>query len=155
MNVKHNLGVVIGITLVTTLGVTTFMGQQTEGLLNGTSPIPADRRAPPAVTGDNVYVVWWTDQGTPNSNGEVMFRASTDGGSTFGDKINLSNTTNADSNKVEIDSDADSVVVTWWETNQTADTPVMRVSTDNGATFGPLLLLATNGTIGTEEEGGE
>jgi hypothetical protein len=66
---------------------------------------------------------------------------------TFGDKINLSNTTNADSTRVEIDSDADSVLVTWWETNQTSDTPVMRVSTDNGATFGPMLMLATNGTI--------
>lgn len=33
----------------------------------------------------------------------------------------------------------------------------MRVSNDNGATFGPMLMLATNGTIGeaggTEEEG--
>ena len=48
-----------------------------------------------------------------NSNGEVMLGASTDGGSTFGDIINLSNTTNADSWKAEIDSDADSVVVTW------------------------------------------
>ena len=75
-----------------------------------------------------------------------MFRASTDGGSSFGDKINLSNTTDADSTRVEIDSDADSVVVTWWETNQTDDTPVARVSTDNGATFGPLLTLATNRT---------
>jgi hypothetical protein len=83
-----------------------------------------------------------------------MFRASTDGGLTFEDKINLSNTTNADSSRVEIDLDADNVVVTWWEANQTANTPVMRVSTDNGATFGPLLTLATNGTIGeTAEEG--
>ena len=60
----------------------------------------------------------------------------------------MSNTTNSDSHKVEIDSDADSVVVTWWETNQTSDAPVMRVSTDNGASFGPVLTLATNGTIG-------
>jgi len=37
---------------------------------------------------------------------------------------------------VEIDSDADSAVVTWWETNQT---------------FGPMLVLATNGTIGEVE----
>ena len=85
-----------------------------------------------------------------------MFRASTDGGVSFGDKINLSNTTNADSWKAEIDSDVDSVVVTWWETNQTSDIPVMRVSTDNGATFGPILMLAANGAIGeaegTEEE---
>jgi len=86
-----------------------------------------------------------------------MFKASTDGGATFGDKINLSHTTNrgrSDSWKAEIDSDADSVVVTWWETNQTSDTPVMRVSNDNGATFGPMLMLATNGTIGEAEEGG-
>ena len=32
-----------------------------------------------------------------------MFRASTDGGVRFGDKINLSNTTDADSTGVEID----------------------------------------------------
>jgi hypothetical protein len=109
--------------------------------------------APPAITGDNVYVAWWTND-TANNNNEVMFRASTDGGQTFGDKINLSNTTDADSTRVEIDSDADNVVVTWWETNQTDDTPVMRVSNDNGEIFGPLLRLATNGTIGeTAEEG--
>jgi hypothetical protein len=85
-----------------------------------------------------------------------MFRASTDGGQTFGDKINLSNTTNSDSSNVEINSDSDNVVVTWWETNQTSDTPVMRVSDDNGVTFGPVLKLAPNGTIdgseGEEEE---
>jgi hypothetical protein len=42
-------------------------------------------------------------------NDEVIFRASTDSGKTFGDKINLSNTTDADSTRVEMDSDADSV----------------------------------------------
>jgi hypothetical protein len=89
-----------------------------------------------------------------DGNEEVIFRASTDGGATFGDKINLSNTTNADSTRAEIDSDADSVVVTWWETNQTSDTPVMKVSGDNGATFGPSLVLAKNGTIGEAEEEG-
>lgn len=115
----------------------------------------SDRKAPPAITGDNVYLAWWTND-TANSNEEVMFRASTDGGQSFGDRINLSNTTDADSTRVEIDSDADSVVVTWWETNQTDDTPVIRVSNDNGATFGPQLQLATNGTIGqaAEEEQG-
>ena len=59
-------------------------------------------------------MAWWTNK---TGNDEVMFRASTDAGKTFGDKINLSNTTDADSTRVEIDSDADNVVVTWWETN--------------------------------------
>jgi hypothetical protein len=109
--------------------------------------IIAERKAPPAITGDNVYVAWWTNT---TGNDEVMFRASTDVGETFGDSINLSNTTDADSTRAEIDSDADSVVVTWWETNQTDDTPVMRVSNDNGATFGPVLPLTANGTLGED-----
>jgi hypothetical protein len=89
------------------------------------------------VTGDNIYVAWWTNN-TFNNNDEINFRASTDGGQTFGDKINLSNTTDFDSSNVEIGSEGDSVVVTWWETNQTGETPVVRVSNDNGATFGSL-----------------
>ena len=36
--------------------------------------------------GNNVYIVWWTNK---SENWEVMFRASNDGGATFGDKINL------------------------------------------------------------------
>jgi hypothetical protein len=35
--------------------------------------------------------------------------------------------------------------------NQTHDTPVTRISKDAGQTFGPLLVLATNGTIGAED----
>ena len=115
---------------------------------------PTSRRAPTSVTGDNVYAAWWTNN-TFNNNDEVNFRASTDGGQTFGEKINLSNTTNFDSSNVEIESDGDSVVVTWWETNQTSETPIMRVSNDNGVTFGPILRLAPNGTIGETGEEGE
>ena len=116
----------------------------------------AERKAPSVVTGDSIYIAWWTNN-TENGNEEVMFRASSDGGATFTDKINLSNTTDADSWKVEIAGEGDSVVVSWWETNQTSDIPVARISTDAGETFGPLIVLATNGTISAteeEEEGG-
>jgi hypothetical protein len=109
------------------------------------------RRAPPLIVGDNVYVAWWSNN-TANGNNEVLFRVSTDDGSSFSDKINLSNTTDSESERVELDSDGESLVVTWWETNQTDEIPVMRVSDDNGETFGPILRLATNGTIGEEEE---
>jgi hypothetical protein len=105
-----------------------------------------DSKAPVVVSGDNIYVAWWTNN-TENGNEEVMFRASNDGGQTFGDKINLSNTTDADSWRVEIAGEGADVVVTWWETNQTSDTPVARISTDGGQTFGPMLRLATNGTL--------
>src|SRR5215213_3953523 len=101
--------------------------------------------APIATSDNNVYITWWTNK---TGNMEVMFRASTDNGVTFGDKINLSNTTEADSDDAEIAASGDSVYVTWWERNETSDTPVARVSNDNGATFGQVLMLATNGTIG-------
>ena len=101
--------------------------------------------APIATSDNNVYITWRTNK---TGNDEVMFRASTDNGVTFGDKINLSNTTEADSDDAEIAASGNSVYVTWWERNETSDTAVARVSNDNGATFGQMLMLATNGTIG-------
>ena len=109
-----------------------------------------DSKAPAVVSGDNIYIAWWTNN-TENGNEEVMFRASNDAEQTFGDKINLSNTTDADSWRVEIAAEGADVLVTWWETNQTSDTPVARISTDGGETFGPVLRLATNGTISSDE----
>jgi hypothetical protein len=142
---------VIGIVVITTTPpLAAIVGdKETEKLQRGL--------APSVVSGDNIYIAWWTNN-TQNANEEVMFRASTDGGQTFGDKINLSNTTDADSWRVEIAAEGETVVVSWWETNQTSDIPVARISTDAGETFGPMLMLGTNGTISSteeeEEEGG-
>ena len=102
------------------------------------------KEAPIAISGNNVYIAWWSNK---TGNDEVMFRASTDNGVTFGNKINLSNTTEADSQDAEIAAAGNKVYVTWWERNQTSEEPVLRISNDNGATFGPLLRLASNSTI--------
>jgi hypothetical protein len=107
-------------------------------------------KAPVVVSAENIYVAWWTNN-TENNNEEVMFRASNDGGATFGDKMNLSNSPDADSWRVEIAAEGADVVVTWWETNQTSDTPVARISADGGQMFGPVLRLASNGTISSTE----
>lgn len=110
-------------------------------------------KAPMVTSDDNVYVTWWTNK---SGNWEVMFRASNDNGVTFGDKINLSNTTDTDSENAEIAASGENVYVSWWENSLQNGTSksVLRVSTDNGATFGPVLMLGTNGTIG-EVQGGE
>ena len=107
--------------------------------------------APMAVSedGNNVYIVWWTNK---SENWEVMFRASNDGGATFGDKINLSNSSGAESQNAEIVAAGENnVYVTWWETNPETGSSesVLRTSTDAGRTFGPLIMLGTNGTITT------
>lgn len=87
-----------------TIGVTKMLLQQADAIITGPGP-GRSQAAPVAMTGDNIYVAWWTNK-TAKNNDEVMFRASTDAGKTFGDKINLSNTTNADSNRVEMSGDA-------------------------------------------------
>ena len=66
-------------------------------------------RTPIATSGDNIYITWWSNK---TGNEEVIFRVSTDNGATFGDKINLSNTTAVDSDDAEIAASGDSVYVT-------------------------------------------
>jgi hypothetical protein len=101
--------------------------------------------APIATFGDNIYIAWWTNK---TGNDEVMFRASANNGQTFDNQINLSNSSNTDSQDVEIETNENgNVIITWWERNSTSNEPVVRISTDNGITFGPLLKLSTNGTI--------
>jgi hypothetical protein len=65
------------------------------------TPDPAEPKAPMASSqdGNNVYIVWWTNR---SGNWEVMFRASNDGGATFGDKINVSNSPDTQSRTAEI-----------------------------------------------------
>jgi hypothetical protein len=147
--------------VVVTAGIfstTTIIIQSAQAFIDPTMDNVAEpRKAPTVVSGDNIYIAWWTNNtAAENNNEEVMFRASNDAGATFSDKINLSNTTDADSWRVEISAEGENVVVSWWEMNQTSDVPVARVSNDGGATFGPLMMLAANGTLGsTEEEEGE
>jgi hypothetical protein len=141
-------------------GITTMIGinqSADAALMDGSVRFTAEPKAPIAVSedGNNVYVVWWTNNNTENNNEEVMFRASNDGGQTFGDKINLSNTTAAELEDVEIDAEGANVIVTWWERNQTANEHVMRISNDSGQTFGPLLMLSSDSTLSAASANGE
>lgn len=47
-----------------------------------------------------------------------MFRASNDGGATFGDKINLSTSSDTQSKTAEIVTAGNNVYITWWELNE-------------------------------------
>lgn len=99
--------------------------------------------APIATSGNNVYLVWSSNK---TGNYEIMFRASLDHGQSFENKINLSNS-GSESQNPEVQSSGDTVFVTWWERNSTSNEPVLRISTDDGRTFGPILKLSFNGPI--------
>jgi hypothetical protein len=107
-----------------------------------------------AASGDNVYVVSWDRK---SGNWEVFLARSTDNGETFEETINLSNTSDTRSDQAQIVAEGENVYLSWWEKSENGTRqPVMRVSNDDGETFGPLLMLGANGTIGiTEEEGAE
>ncbi|MFY9965383.1 MAG: hypothetical protein WAK50_06550 [Nitrososphaeraceae archaeon] len=99
-----------------------------------------------ATSDENVYVVWGNNSTTDN-NTEIMFRASNDGGQSYADKINLSNSSSSNSTDFDIEATDNNVIVSWWETNATSVEPVIIFSNDHGTTFGPILRLASNGTI--------
>jgi hypothetical protein len=102
------------------------------------------KRVPIATSGDNVYLVW---QDNKTGNWEIFFKASSDGGKTFGSKINLSNDTTRSDNGI-ISAEGNNVYVTWWNTNNQTGLrePIFRASDDNGKTFGERLMLSSNVT---------
>ena len=124
--------------------------ERTNSLMETGTNFVVEPKAPMAVSqdGNNVYIVWWTNK---SENWEVMFRASNDGGQTFGDKINLSNSSDTESQNAEMVAAGDNVFVSWWETSPETGSSesVLRVSNDAGQTFGPTIMLGVNGTIST------
>jgi hypothetical protein len=105
--------------------------------------------APMATSGNNVYVAW-----PSNLTGhlEILFRASSDNGQTFLDKVNLSNTPNVDSIDPQIATSGNQVYISWWEDyGNGTRVPFFKASIDNGQTFGSVLSLSDNGPIPVQD----
>jgi uncharacterized protein (UPF0333 family) len=143
-NVMKQYLTVCGIAVIALamIGTTTTMTYAVEKPSKSSRALPALI----AASDENVYVVWGNND-TANNNSEVMFRASIDGGQTYGDKVNLSNSSSSNSTDFDVEATIDNVIVNWWETNQTSAEPMIVFSDDRGATFGSILRLASNGTI--------
>ena len=143
MNEKLVLVVIVMINLGTAVMATTTTIQQQVNAVTSKRDFQGGTQT--SIFENDVYVAWWTNK---TGNDEVMYRLSSDAGKTFIDKVNLSHTPNSDSVDVEISADEGRVAVSWWERNQTLNEPVIRISNDNGKTFGPVLKLASDGPIG-------
>jgi hypothetical protein len=154
MDIRSILGIItmigLGITITTVVVTNPILVLQQQSVEAFTLPGfgRSEPKAPMVALGDNLYTVWWTNK---SGNWEVMFRASNDSGQMISDKINLSNSADADSQNAEIAASGNNVYVSWWETstnpaNKTSES-VLRISNDNGNTFGPTLMLGNNGTL--------
>jgi len=134
--------VVVALSYAATNSITVLSQNLANATRNGGEVLSA--KAPIATSGDkNVYVTWWSNK---TGNDEVMFKASTDGGKTFSNKMNLSNTPKSDSQDAQIAAAGNNVYITWWERNATSNEPVLRVSNDYGKTFGEKIMLSNNAT---------
>ncbi|MFQ5969793.1 MAG: sialidase family protein [Nitrososphaerales archaeon] len=90
-----------------------------------------------AVSGSNVYVVW--EDFTPG-NWNILFRASTDNGASFGNIVNVSNTAE-ESGRAQIAVSDSNVYVVWQDFTARKFDILFRASTDNGASFGNTVKL--------------
>jgi hypothetical protein len=120
MNEYISASVIVIMALVATAAAASLLLESIEVAASVTTTLTPVLLVPIAISGDNIYVASSTNR---TGNYEVMFRASTDGGAIFTDKINLSNSTDAESQDVQIAADNDNVIVTWWERNATSNEP--------------------------------
>ena len=90
---------------------------------------------------NNLYVIW-NDNDTKNYN--VMIKRSSDGGITFSKPINLSNSTNADSNNPQLASTANELFVVWQGNFKGQFDIFLSKSSDGGITFSKPINLSNS-----------
>jgi hypothetical protein len=90
--------------------------------------------------GDSAYVAWRDD--TPG-NLDILFRASTNTGTSFAPTLNLSNNTGS-SNSPDVEAYGDDVYVAWYDSTLGNFDSYFRASEDNGNSFGSTLNLSNN-----------
>jgi hypothetical protein len=90
--------------------------------------------------GSNVYIVW--QDNTPG-NFDILFRVSTNNGSTFGSAKNLSNNA-GDSTNAQISSVSDAVRIVWQDDTLGDSDILFKASGNEGVTFGSTKNLSNN-----------
>lgn len=86
-----------------------------------------------ATSGNNEYVAWWDNT---TGNWEVSFVKGSDGGKTFDNPINISNSSDARSVGARIAAEGNNVYVAWMDIKPGEKHVMVRASNDNGQTFG-------------------
>ena len=86
-------------------------------------------------TNETMYVVWQDETQGVNGTSEIYFKKSTDGGSSFGDTINLSNNTGDSTDPYLASSNGMNVYVVWRDDSAGTEQIYFKRSSDGGASF--------------------
>ena len=108
----------------------------------------------PAITlnEDNVFVVW-PDNKTSTGKSDIFLAKSLDGGASFNDVLNLSNTTGRSANP-ELILSGTNIYVTWLEDLNNSDNweIFFKASNDNGTTFNKPINISNNTGLSEDPE---
>lgn len=113
---------------------------------------PSRNRAAITLNEDNVFVLW-PDNKTSTGKSDIFLAKSADGGASFKDILNLSNTTGRSANPELIISGAN-IYVTWLEDfNNSGNWEIyFKASNDNGTTFNKLINISNNTGLSEDPE---
>ena len=123
-----------------------FLSKSSDGGITFSQPInlsndSSDSINPQLATVQNNLFVIWNDNSTKNYN--IMIKRSSDGGITFSQPINLSNTTKADSINPQLASTANELYVVWQGNNKEGQFDIfLSKSSDGGITFSQPINLS-------------
>lgn len=99
-----------------------------------------------AASKNNVYVVWSeSTQSSTDNNYDIYFKASSDGGKTFGSTINLSDNPSF-SEHPQIAAVENNVYVVWTDNTSGHKEVLFRMSTNQGKAFGKVLTISDENT---------
>jgi hypothetical protein len=117
----------------------------------GNSPVKT-LKAPPsdtisvdtvvATSGNNEYLVWWDNT---TGNWEVSFAKSNDGGKTFGDSINISNSSDALSIGARMAAQGSNVYIAWIDIDKNTGQKqgMFRTSSNEGQSFEKPIIVGS------------
>jgi len=143
LNIKEviQIGLVIVLTLIVVLCPLFMTSRGGNNSLNSYSA-----KAASATSVNDIYVFSFSNK---TGNDEIMFRSSTDGGSTFSNTVGLTNSTSPNPKDVEISADDKNIIISWSERNVSGNQSLNDTLPDDGVTLGIVLLRLPNGTINT------
>jgi len=99
-----------------------------------------------AVSGSNVYVAWHEFESSSSQSPEVYFSRSTNNGSTFSGRVNLSNSAGVYSSEEQIFASGSNVFVIYTEDDGIQKKVYFRRSTNSGSSFAARKLLSDAGS---------
>jgi hypothetical protein len=125
---------------------------QSASSLDPSQTSPSRNRPAITLNEDNVFVIW-PDNKTTTGKSEIFLAKSADGGASFKDILNLSNTTGRSANPELIISGAN-IYVTWLEDfNNSGNWEIyFKASNDNGTTFNKPINISNNTGLSEDPE---